>query len=950
MTSHGGYDAIPANTDEEQPLVDSPPSPASCWQRIKSFEYQRYLRTHPVTVLLGSVLFFLLLGVAIFPFLPQDSGFLPITYGPPIQPGISWVTLENERVHCSRRGIPEPPSTPRSNARAPKDVQSVLIKNAVVWDGEGHIENNVDILMVNGIIKQVQPNLSTENGTKIIDAKGHIVGPGLVDMHTHLGLSSWPFFLGTSDVNEETDPLTPFVRALDAFNPSDMSFRIVASGGITTALVLPGSGNIMGGEAYAFKLRPVLTNSNEDMLVQAGEDETTHWRWMKMACGENPKKVYGRQGKAPMTRKYSSLSCCLGEAYLLRKRLEDAHKLMQKQDDWCELAQDLTENDHIQLNSRFPSDLSLESLVALLRGQVRLNIHCYEGHDIEAMIRHSIEFNYTISAFHHALSAYRIPEIIKRAPYNITVATFADNWGYKKEAYDGSPFGPKILYEAGIPVALKSDHPVVNSQHLIFEAAKSSYYGLPAQEAFKSVTSVPAKAIGLGHRVGSLKVGYDADIVIWDRPPLDLGAAPLQVFIDGVPLFDETTIAPAKEAKKSQKQKMSVVEEGLHNFVLTNISAILLDDKVSATTETSDQPMQMTVQDGKIICTGVDCVDSSIHAFGTTAYTVIDTCGGYVLPGIIGVGSKLGMVAIPLEPSTGDGIHNELSIDVNNIPEAIDGIKLDTRPLREAYKGGVMTVVSAPLSTHVVVGLSAAFHTSAKDLLSDGSLISPAVALHLQIGDNFKSKAFPTISSQISYLRHTFIANNNTTNYFGKAVRGEIPVVIRVDNKDEIASLIRLKQDHFPKMRMALLGGIEAHLVAPYLAAAKISVVLSPTLCTPAQFNSVHCLTGAPLTNGTAAHVLHRHGVKLGLGIEFDSMARNLAWDAGWLSATSPSEDAYISEVEAIKMITTNLQEIYGLQDNTREMSSEFVLWSGSPLSMESHPVLAYSQHGIHLL
>ena len=151
------------------------------------------------------------------------------------------------------------------------------------------------------------------------------------------------------------------------------------------------------------------------------------------------------------------------------------------------------------------------------------------------MIRHSLEFNFTISAFHHALDAYRIPDIIKRASSQITIATFSDLWGYKKEAFQASTRSPKILADAGIPVAIKSDHPITNAQHLAFEAAKANHYGLEEKLAIASITSVPANALGLNHRIGQITTGYDADIVVWDSHPFDIGATPLEVYIDGIP-------------------------------------------------------------------------------------------------------------------------------------------------------------------------------------------------------------------------------------------------------------------------------------------------------------------------------------------------------------------------------------------------------------------------------
>lgn len=329
----------------------------------------------------------------------------------------------------------------------------------------------------------------------------------------------------------------------------------------------------------------------------------------------------------------------MGEAYLYRQSFADAQALINAQEDWCSAAENLdSDSTNQQLDTPFPEDLKLESLTALLRGRVKLNIHCYETHDIEAMLRHANEFNFNISSFHHALEAYKIPSILKRAESNITIATFADHWGYKKEAFGASPDAPKRLHEAGIPVALKSDHPVLNSQHMAFEAAKATHYGLPPQEAFKSITSTPAHALGLGHRVGSLRVGYDADVVIWDRNPLEIGAAPLQVFIDGVPLFDQKPIEPVvkkvdKDGLKAENDGFVVQrsrnnkimpKEGSKNYIMKSIGSNLLNDGSMSSSAA------MVVKDGRIACADNDCLMNAMSE--EESYETIDVQGGYVLP------------------------------------------------------------------------------------------------------------------------------------------------------------------------------------------------------------------------------------------------------------------------------------------------------------------------------
>lgn len=257
-----------------------------------------------------------------------------------------------------------------------------------------------------------------------------------------------------------------------------------------------------------------------------------------------------------------------------------------------------------------------------------------------------------------------------------------------------------------------------------------------------------------------------------------------------------------------------------------------------------------------------------------------------------------------------------------------------------------MTVLSTPISRNIVVGVSAAFRTNAETTLQAGSFISRAAALHFQIGHSVKSAHLPTVSSQISFIRRVLGDNMKSDNRYGQAARGEIPLIVMVNNKDEIASIIDIKKKLVPKARLAIMGGAEAYLLAEELADANIAVILRPHLCTPESFDSIHCLTGAPLTNGTAAHILHSHGVKIGLGITNDGWARNLAWDAGWLAATSPSKDQFISELDAIKFVTTNLQEIFGLNEaySLNDQSHDFVVWSGSPMDMQSRPLFTHTK------
>ena len=219
-------------------------------------------------------------------------------------------------------------------------------------------------------------------------------------MHSHAGVDSLPGL--DDDTNELSSDITPFVRSIDGFNPLDPQLQVIKSGGVTTSLILPGSGNNMGGEAYVMKHAVGKPDGRseiapEDMLA----DPDRNWRYMKMACGENPKRVYGKVGQSgPYSR--------LGEAWEFRHAFEQATALVKAQDDWCDAASALGIE---KMSSYLPQELKWESLAAVLRGQVHVNTHCYTIPDLEGFVRHTNEFKFPVRAFHHAHQTYLVPEV-----------------------------------------------------------------------------------------------------------------------------------------------------------------------------------------------------------------------------------------------------------------------------------------------------------------------------------------------------------------------------------------------------------------------------------------------------------------------------------------------------------------------------------------------------------
>jgi len=337
-------------------------------------------------------------------------------------PVSQWSPISIQRLHenlatCAKlRRKPHDPAGPgrEKNARYIDGHKPTLIRNATVWIGEptksllgkeSYSWIQADVLLEHGLIKKVDTEISMSSlpkDCKVWDANRRQLTAGLLDMHSHSGVGSLPALSGRQDINELSSPITPYVRSIDGLHPLDHQIQVIKSGGVTTSLVLPGSGNSMGGEAYVIKHAVGKKDGRDeisatDMLA----DPDRNWRYMKMACGENPKGVYGRVvGGSPFSR--------MGESWEMRHAFEQAAALVRKQDDWCDMAERVgIEN----MRDYLPEELKWESLGAALRGQVLINTHCYTIPDLESFVDHTNEFNFSVRAFHHAHETYLVPEV-----------------------------------------------------------------------------------------------------------------------------------------------------------------------------------------------------------------------------------------------------------------------------------------------------------------------------------------------------------------------------------------------------------------------------------------------------------------------------------------------------------------------------------------------------------
>lgn len=422
----------------------------------------------------------------------------------------------------------------------------VAITGATLLLGTGRRIEDGTIVLARGSIDAVGPRASTAvpAGARVIDGRGKFVTPGLIDTHSHMGVYAAPSVIATQDGNEMTDPTTPYVFSEHSFWPQDPAIEHAVAGGVTTAQILPGSGNVIGGRAVTMKLRPAL--EARAMRFPGAPNG------LKMACGENPKRVYGLSNRAPMSR--------MGSVFKLRqtfvKAQEYRHALRGYAAEYAawkkkydEAAAHPERADDPGKEPRAPDrDLGLETLADVLDGKIQVHIHCYRADEMLLMIALARELGFRIASFHHAVEAYKIaPELAKAG---IAASVWSDWWGFKLEAYDGVEENAAIVQAAGGTPIIHSDSPI-GIQHLNLDAAKALHAGRRAglaiseDDAISWVTRNPARALGILDRTGTLEPGKMADVVIWDRSPLSIYASAEQVFIDGVLVLDRGAGHPA---------------------------------------------------------------------------------------------------------------------------------------------------------------------------------------------------------------------------------------------------------------------------------------------------------------------------------------------------------------------------------------------------------------------
>ena len=413
------------------------------------------------------------------------------------------------------------PIDPFPSTYRPYPGVTTVIRGATVYDGAGRKFAPGMVRLENGKVAEIGATVAIPPGATVIDGTGKFVTPGIIDIHSHLGDYPSPAVQAVSDGNEATRPNTADVWAEHSIWPQDAGFGRALAGGVTTLHVLPGSANLFGGRGVT--LKNVYGRTAQDMKFPGAKPS------LKMACGENPKRVYGSKGQSPATR--------MGNIAVDRQVWSDAVAYKRRWDDYTRKA---------KAGTARPSDaprreLANDTLMGVLNGDILVQNHCYRADEMANVIAMSKEFGYHVSAFHHAVEAYKIADLLRQD--NICAVMWADWWGFKMESYDGIRENIALVHNAGACAMIHSDD-ANGIQRLNQEVAKAMAAGRRAgivvapEVAVEWMTLNPAKGLGIDKVTGSLEPGKMADAVLWNGDPFSVYSRPVDVWIDGALMYD----------------------------------------------------------------------------------------------------------------------------------------------------------------------------------------------------------------------------------------------------------------------------------------------------------------------------------------------------------------------------------------------------------------------------
>ncbi len=784
---------------------------------------------------------------------------------------------------------------------------NVFVRNATVLTGTGKTHPGHSILVRQGKIIAIGANLKPDPGMTVIDATGRFVMPGIIDTHSHIKI--------TQGINESTLSIVPEVRIKDVVNTADVGeFRALA-GGVTTARLLHGSANVVGGQDAVVKLKYGKTAS-EQILHDAPQG-------VKFALGEN---VKFRTTRFPNTRMgvEATLNRAFLEAIDYRRRWQQYTK-----------AQQSTRGATLLPPRR---DLRLEALADLVNHKKFIHSHCYRSDEILMLLRVASSLGIRVWSLQHVLEGYKIaPEI---AAHGASCSTFADWWAYKVEAYDATPYNAALLQEAGADVVIKSDDREL-IRHLYQEAAKPIRYGnMPSELALSTITHNAARQLGLQDRIGSIAPGKDADLAIFNAHPLNSFARCEMTLIEGEVFFlrdaHPTAMSPAARQRTrspgpfiiptadARRGDLALPEADDGTGTYAMVGGTLHPVSGPPTTGT------LVIGNGRIIGLGP----------GTTpppAAHRIDISGLHVYPGLIDAGTTLGLAEIKkvretLDFSEGGGLQPDLRAGV--------AINPDSELFPVARAGGITTALVHP-DGGLVAGQAS--------LVQLGGWTAPEMVLDYQAAlrvhwptisndaqrrkrvDEFRAllkeaRTYRELVARAKAAKRPGPIGDPRLEALGPYVTAERPVLIEAHTRSQIVEAILFAETE--KLKLVITGGTNAWKVAESLRKRRIPVIVGPVMRRPINDWDP---SDAPYANPGR---LFEAGVKFCIRSDNAANSRNAPFEAAMAVAHGLPEEV------ALRSITLSAAQILGVDKQIGSLETgkiaNLVILDGSPLQVTS--------------
>ena len=789
----------------------------------------------------------------------------------------------------------------------------VLIRNATVLTmaGPGALEGT-DILVQDGLIAQIGRGLSVPDGIVVVDASGAWVMPGIIDDHSHMA--------SDGGINEGTLSITAQVRIEDVLRGDDLTLYRAAAGGVTTANVLHGSANTIGGQRAIIQMR---------YDVPATELQFNDYpRGIKFALGEN---VTRRRSRFPNTR--------MGQEAVIRRALTEAQVY---QSQWDDYEAEIRQSDVPVAPPR--RDLRLETLAGVLSGEILIHSHGYNADELFMLLETLEDFGVRELTLEHALEAYKIaPEIVAFGNRGAFVSTFADNWAYKIEAYDAIPYNVALITEAGGRAILNSDSGE-RVRRLYVDAAKMVRFGgLSYRQALETITVNPAMALRIDNYVGSIEVGKRADLALFNGHPLNIYSRVFMTLIDGEVIFERpgTRGGPFPLAPKRPTPSGPADRDANHRYAIVNADI----HPVSGPTIPRGT---LVIEDGRISAIGANITPPA-------GATVVDAEGMSVYPGLIDGGTTLGLNEIGGIAVTQDSA--ESGIIQPDLRAAV-AVKPDSELIPVARFTGITSAVSSPTGG-LVPGQAALIQlagwTPAELAYVDRLALQiniPNGAGALDIGALLRPERAPdddapTAEEQLERLRELFAQARSYADRQDQATqagqrpvlydtalealipyaRGEQPVILSANSAAGILVAIDLAAEL--GIRAILRGGQEAWRVADEIAEAGLPVLLSPLTRSPSDpYDPYDSVYQSPLR-------LHEAGILFGFQSNSGAGSRELPFHAGMAVAFGLPPEV------ALRSVTLSTAEILGVDDQVGSLDvgkrADIIITDGDPLQAVSN-------------